>query len=188
MQEALRPNELIIRNINNHELNPPVLENELLGSDIVLFVLEENVVSRCQVICNYKNKDPEPEIPPGNRLIRRVVVTEEGKIIPLAFTHPIRAEMEIEKFTRKRFSDDFDKQSNSIQCISVPFQMFIDGFGLYRNSYRSIMGFYMIIGALTFQERTRRANVLPITLGPHGQNFEDVVTHSRSYGHWRKGS
>ena len=27
----------------------------------------------------------------------------------------------------------------------------------------------------TFQERTRRANVLPITLGPHGSNFSDVV-------------
>lgn len=37
------------------------------------------------------------------------------------------------------------------------------------------MGFYMVVGALTFQERTRRANVLPITLGPHGQNFDDVV-------------
>ena len=84
--------------------------------------------------------------------------------------------MEIEKFTRKRFSDDFDKEhNNGIQCISVPFQMFIDGFGPYRNSYRSIMGFYMVVGALTFQERTRRANVLPITLGPHGQNFDDVV-------------
>jgi len=96
-------------------------------------------------------------------------------VIPLAFTHPIRAEIEIEEFTRERFADNFDKEHSGIQCISVPLQMFIDGFGLYRNSYRSILGFYFTIGALTFQERLRKANVLPMTLGPHGQNFDDAV-------------
>jgi hypothetical protein len=52
---------------------------------------------------------------------------------------------------------------------------FIDGFGLYRNAYRSIMGIYLIPAALSFQERARRANVFPLTLGPHGSNFADVI-------------
>lgn len=56
----------------------------MLGSDIVLFVLEETVVLRYEITCDYvfgddKNKDPEPQIPPGNRFIRRIVVTEEGR-------------------------------------------------------------------------------------------------------------
>jgi hypothetical protein len=36
--------------------------------------------------------------------------TEKKTIFPLAFTHPIRAEMEIEKFARERFADHFDKE------------------------------------------------------------------------------
>ena len=35
------------------------------------------------------------------------------------------------------------------------------------------MGMYQT--SLTFKERTRRANVHPLTLGPHGSNFPDVV-------------
>jgi len=37
------------------------------------------------------------------------------------------------------------------------------------------MGFYQIPAGLNFKDRARRANVLPITLGPHGSNFDDVV-------------
>lgn len=59
--------------------------------------------------------------------------------------------------------------------MSVPFLTFIDGFGLYRNAYRTLMGWYIIIAALTFEERSRRANVHPITLGPHGSNLADVA-------------
>ena len=37
-------------------------------------------------------------------------------------------------------------------------------------------GFYEIPAALNSRDRARRANVLPLTLGPHGSNFEDVVS------------
>jgi hypothetical protein len=52
---------------------------------------------------------------------------------------------------------------------------FIDGFGLYRNAYRTVMGVYTIFAGLSFQERALPANVIPLTLGPHGSNFADVV-------------
>ena len=42
------------------------------------------------------------------------------------------------------------------------------------------MGTYFIFAALSFQERTHRANVVPITLGPHGSNFADVVDALKS--------
>src|SRR4029077_19371755 len=58
---------------------------------------------------------------------------------------------------------------------SVPFMTFIDGFGLYRNTYRTLIGVYAIFAGLSFQERARRANVLPLTLGPQGSSFADVV-------------
>ncbi|KAI9747998.1 MAG: hypothetical protein M4579_007339 [Chaenotheca gracillima] len=39
----------------------------------------------------------------------------------------------------------------------------------------SLMGVYIILAGMNIAERFRRANVFPITLGPHGSNFEDVV-------------
>lgn len=74
---------------------------------------------------------------------------------------------------RKFFIENFDKQTQ--KCMSVPLLTFIDRFGLYRNMYRSLMGMYFNLAALSFHEQTRRANVLPFTLGPHGSNFSDVI-------------
>ncbi|EGP86370.1 uncharacterized protein MYCGRDRAFT_44244, partial [Zymoseptoria tritici IPO323] len=52
---------------------------------------------------------------------------------------------------------------------------FIDGFGLYRNAYRTLIGFYFIFAGLPFHERARRANVLLFIIGPHSSNFSDVL-------------
>lgn len=93
--------------------------------------------------------------------------------------HPIRAELELETFGRARFEEKWDVTRGN-RCVSVPLLTFIDGFGLYRNSYRSIMGFYLNFAALTARERERRANVIPFTLGPHGSNFDDVVDALKS--------
>jgi len=50
----------------------------------------------------------------------------------------------------------------------------IDGFGLHRNTYLTLMGMYFIFAGLSFHERARRSNVIPLTLGPPGSNFSDV--------------
>ncbi|KAK3402708.1 hypothetical protein B0T20DRAFT_342426, partial [Sordaria brevicollis] len=52
---------------------------------------------------------------------------------------------------------------------------FIDGFGVYRNVYRSVMGVYQSPAGLPFKIRARNANIFPITLGPHTSNFNDIV-------------
>jgi hypothetical protein len=49
------------------------------------------------------------------------------------------------------------------------------------------MGFYQTPGALSFNDRNRMANVLPITLGPHGSNFEDVVDALKQFKLLNKG-
>jgi hypothetical protein len=53
--------------------------------------------------------------------------------------------------------------------------VFIDGFGLYRNSYRSLVGVYAIPAGLDGDDRHRPANVFPITSSPHESNFNDVA-------------
>ena len=58
-------------------------------------------------------------------------------------------------------------------CLSL--LTLIDAFGLYRNMYRSIFGIYVTIKGLNWQERQKRANVLPLALGRHGSDFTDVI-------------
>ncbi|EMF13965.1 uncharacterized protein SEPMUDRAFT_41081, partial [Sphaerulina musiva SO2202] len=52
---------------------------------------------------------------------------------------------------------------------------FINSFGLYRNVYRMLIGFYFIFVGLSFYKRARRANVLPFTIRLHSSNFSDVL-------------
>lgn len=63
----------------------------------------------------------------------------------------------------------------------------MNDFGLYRNSYRSLMGVYIQIAAFNFHERMRRASVFPLTLGPHGSNLNDIVNALQGLRHFNKG-
>jgi hypothetical protein len=87
--------------------------------------------------------------------------------------HPLRAELEIQELGEQQLIQLFFSQGLAI--LSVPLLGFIDGFGLYRNMMRSIMGFYLLIASFNSNKRNRRANVLSLTLGPHESNFPDVV-------------
>jgi hypothetical protein len=109
---------------------------------------------------------------PNSWYIRRIWNTQTSQIRPVWKAHPIRGELEIIEFGRAMLEEKF---ANTSRVASLPFVTFIDGFGLYRNMYRKLMGFYFIPAGLPFQERTRRTNVIPFTLGPHGTNMANVV-------------
>ncbi|KAN0075598.1 hypothetical protein V8E54_006868 [Elaphomyces granulatus] len=119
--------------------------------------------------------NPLPHLPVDRPfLLCKSTLRSGGELLPLCYTHPVRAELEIKAFGRQHFTEYFNS-SNASNCLSVPLFTFIDGFGLYRNSYRSLMGIYLLIAAFGFEERNRRANVFPVTLGPHGSNFNEVI-------------
>ena len=105
--------------------------------------------------------------------VSRIYNTTQQILRPLSQSHPNRAELELSEFTRQHFVAKFDQ--SELPRISLPLLTFIDGFGLYRNMYRTLMGVYFIIAAFLSRERARWANVLPITLDSHGSNFADVV-------------
>jgi hypothetical protein len=179
VQEVLRPTELGQYNLPDTAFNPEVMQNELHLTDTLLYLLEDSVICRRQVILDYVFGDDKiktgrsPEPSNDQYFIRRMIYISAKNTRPLCFTHPLRAELEINEFTRSHFVKNF--ADKSIRRLSVPLLTFIDGFGLYRNSYRSLIGIYLIMACLTFRERHRRANVLPLTLGPHGNNFPDIV-------------
>ncbi|OXV05389.1 hypothetical protein Egran_06843 [Elaphomyces granulatus] len=175
VQEVLGPKDL--QGVN---LQPPLLQNEgLLSWNKFHYLTEDHVNSRilCVFLDYYFFDDrldpdrPRPSAPPDALLIRRIhdVGPDPGNnsspsITPLCKSHPLRGELELEAYGRAHF-EQFDR----VRTVSLPLLTFIDGFGLYRNAYRTFMGMYFNFASLSFHERTRRANVIPITLGPSRQ-------------------
>ncbi|XDG03304.1 hypothetical protein ABKA04_002919 [Annulohypoxylon sp. FPYF3050] len=85
-------------------------------------------------------------------------------------TSPLRGELELETYGREYLTQNFAGK----QMLSLPFQIFIDAFGLYRNMYRSLTGMYLITEFFPEHLRSRRSSVYPLTLGPHGSDLADV--------------
>jgi hypothetical protein len=190
VQEVLRFKDLQALSM----LNPPLISNEaMLSWNLFHFLREDRVGEReTKVVLDYNFQD-DKLLPLARRapwmgrsageladhiLIRRIYDygNDPTKPIvrPLCKSNPLRGELELQAFGRDHL-EAFDSKRTNRKTISVPLMTFIDGFGLYRNSYRTLIGVYAIFAGLSFQERARRANVIPLTLGPHGSNFADVV-------------
>ena len=173
-------------------LDPPLAGHEVLLCSEVIWLPETAIIERVvpSVTIDYLFQDPNnPEAvqsrsSPAYAFVRRMTDSwhapvsssndsddEQPTITPFFQIPPLRAELELRHYTRSHFVDKFDGKF----VLSAPFLTFIDGFGLYRNAYRTLMGWYIIIAALTFEDRSRRINVHPITLGPHGSNLADVA-------------
>lgn len=130
---------------------------------------------------NYKLSLDRALYSPGRStslILRRIVdFGSNGDIatILLYLNYPIRGELEIAAFSRIHIESLDSRISRGRKTMLLPLITFIDTFGLYRNSYRSLIGIYFILAALNIYERNRRVNVSPLTLGPYSSNFVDVV-------------
>jgi hypothetical protein len=136
-------------------LNPPMLKNEvLLAWEQVHYISETCVKSQIEVVLDYNFGESESkktskwssDTPVQVLFARRLIYdinAEPLQITPLCHTHPIRGELELKQYGRIHFVNKWDTAKGN-KCISVPLLTFIDGFGLYRNNYRSLMGLLLI--------------------------------------------
>ncbi|KAF1935146.1 hypothetical protein EJ02DRAFT_362163, partial [Clathrospora elynae] len=92
---------------------------------------------------------------------------------PVALSHPLRGELEIQQYHRANILGNLYGGSKVVR--SLPYTLFIDTFGLYRNMYRPISGFYAQFAFFNELDRKKRINVFPITLAPFAAKWEDVV-------------
>ena len=163
-------------------LNPPMLQNELILTHDFFYVVEDSVIhDNREIHLDYLFGSRVPfsgYSPISGKMTVRRFLDASGNARPLCRSHPIRAELELKEFTRQHFISNFDQQVS--RCLSLPLTPFIDGFGLYSNAYRSLMGIYFLMAAFSAKERSRMSNVLPLTLGPHGSNMTDVVNSLHS--------
>lgn len=93
----------------------------------------------------------------------------------MKFSHPIRGELEVRKHGRDYLETNFVRSKKNPFILCMPQMTFVDGFGLYRNMYQSLLGFYLIPSNLTLREETRVANIFLITLGPQGLKLEQTL-------------
>lgn len=115
----------------------------------------------------------------SNRLILRRIIDIIPKytlVTPLCLSNLVRVELEIARYSRD-FLETLDSSfaGTSRTTISLLLLIFINSFGLYRNAYRSLIGFYYILAGLSYYKRARRANMFLVTLSPYRSNFVDVV-------------
>jgi hypothetical protein len=87
--------------------------------------------------------------------------------------HPLRGELEIITFGRDHIIQCF--LLNPLPVVTLPLVFFTDGFGAYRNSYRSLLAVYTISANLPEQERRRLHNLKLLTIGPFGSSLPDVI-------------
>lgn len=171
-------------------VNPAPAPNEWFMNDKrYIFVPARNVTpAKVGVLMHYAFQatyKPE-DLPKGNppRFVRRIideVLDDTGNIDLIASSvrpiwqdDPVRGELELNHFGRKQLISKFCR-NDGIVVTSVPLCFYMDAFGLYRNMYRALMGVYLFVAALTNKERGRRANIIPLTLGPHGCNLAEVI-------------
>ncbi|KAI4657368.1 uncharacterized protein J4E79_007441 [Alternaria viburni] len=168
-----------------HDDDAPAIEDYqteffYIEGDSGLVLTEDNVRSVEQSVhmdYGYGFKSPLPEtlsyIRRDEKIVIRRVINPTKGIRALSLFPPHRAELELQKEGRSHFVEKFDK--NKDEVVSLPMLCFIDAFGLYKNMYRSIKGVYLIMSFLDEVERSRKTNVVPLTLGPYASNWEDVV-------------
>lgn len=81
--------------------------------------------------------------------------------------HRLSAENELLHFGRNEiFSPE--------PIVSLPYTTFLDGFGLYRNSYHSLAGLYITPAALPRERREKLHNVFVHMIGPFGSSEHDI--------------
>lgn len=166
-------------------LEPEAHEKELfMHEDDISYVLESNVQPYTKQIFLHYNFQTRSElagtalpldITTCKHFVRRIYSSsrhQKHPIRPLWQSSPPRGQLEIEAYGRDFLRQKFQSYSH---VTSLPFFTFIDGFGLYRNMYRSLLGYYITPAGLNHIERNRRTNIFPMTLGPHGSTLTDVV-------------
>lgn len=142
-------------------VDPSKVDRRMAATEIAFDYSFESKVSLDQ--------DPHPE--KANQ-IRRVYHKHNSCYLPACKVAPVSGLLEVNQFGRQELVSHFFA---SPQARSVPIINFNDGFGLYRTMRKSIMGSYLQLASLPKVDHRRQMNVFPLTLGPHGSNFHDVM-------------
>ena len=157
-------------------LSPNTEELFLVEDEEEVRILESALKKREKnVHMDYYHGTSTPSLPTLGRFHVRYLVSHRlSRMRPLALSHPHRGELEINTYGRRKIIDNLNGLNKTVVCL--PYTLFIDTFGLYRNMYRPIPGFYAQFAFMNQLDRKRRINVFPITLAPFAARWDEVVS------------
>jgi hypothetical protein len=145
-----------------------------------LYITEDKLIRHDENIhIDYNFSTSTPSTPTSKKYrVRFIFNIGSNTLRPVALSHPLRGELEIIEFqkigyNRNTMIHHLDSATKTIK--SFPYTLFIDSFGLYRNMYRPIPGFYAQFAFLNELDRKKRINVFPITLAPFAAKWDEVV-------------
>ncbi|KAI2639358.1 hypothetical protein GGS21DRAFT_488295 [Xylaria nigripes] len=145
-----------------------------------------NRISGVTIDYQYKAGQPSRHPPECTHYLRFVYNERLQDIREARLTNPHRAELELKTYGRDYFEHNFVQGT---PVLSLPFQIFIDAFGLYRTMYRSLLGVYLIGEFFSERLRLRKKSIFPLTLGPFAAEKADVIKalyHIRELDHGKK--
>ncbi|CAH0037659.1 unnamed protein product [Clonostachys rhizophaga] len=146
-----------------------------IGSKIKIY--PSQIIRRVNIFMDYKfdpsyiNTYAIPSRYTSQYYIRYAADCETESLRPIIVTNPHRAELELTTYGRQHFVQNFQPDT----MISLPFKMFIDAFGAYRNMYRSLLGVYGLPAFYPDHIASLRSSVIPLTLGPFGADENEVL-------------
>ncbi|ELR03480.1 hypothetical protein GMDG_06210 [Pseudogymnoascus destructans 20631-21] len=165
-------------NIGSESPVPLTRLEKLLSEDDFEFVLPEDLVQQPDITVDYTFGNgilgqQDHGFKPQSQ-IRRVLNTMHEEIRPAAQSHPHVAELELKAYGREWIVKAL-KQG----FISVPWLMFIDGFGLYRNMYRSMTGYLVVLAFASIAKSNATTCAWRMNPGQH-QDAEKAIFEGRS--------
>ena len=108
--------------------------------------------------------------------VQSVISAQRVSICSYHLFHPTAAMLEIEEYSKSSLIEKFSVSAKDRKKLSVSLFLFIDSFGLYQNTYRLLQSFYLTLTYLPVRDQLKQVYVHPITLGPHGCNFANIIT------------
>ncbi|KAI5839754.1 hypothetical protein DFP73DRAFT_529914 [Morchella snyderi] len=128
---------------------------------------------------------------PPTYCVRLIAYTwnREWYIRPVHKRHRVLAELELKELTRNYVLQHMVEYpvhasgssgvgsgtGGNLRRISIPYSIFLDGFGLYRNAYYSLKGMYITPAGMNLSERTRLYNMNVLMIGPFGSNEQQMA-------------
>ena len=170
-------NKELQKNIEISQPPSSITEELFLVEDEEEVRILESALKRREknVHLDYYHRTSTPSMPTlGRFYIRYLVSHRPCRMRPLALSHPHRGELEINTYGRRKIIDNLNGLDKTVVCL--PYTLFIDAFGLYRNMHRPIPGFYAQFAFMNQLDRKRRINVFPITLAPFAARWDEVVS------------
>jgi hypothetical protein len=83
--------------------------------------------------------------------IKQIANIETAICKSILYTYPTRGDLEVEYYRRENI-EAFAAKSTK---LSLPLVLFIDDFGIHRNMYRALKGFYLTPACLSYTERQK---------------------------------